>query len=395
MKTHTLGIVTLALLVAACGSNGSTTSDGGASEGGGTGDGGGDGASSGALGFTPSNFDPGTLDLTNLPDIDVTQGCSPIGSDGGGFNCGGSGGPAKYTLITQANQIKVGIHVAHSWRIEPNAILQVSGPYPIILVATDKIEILGGLAATGNVQFPGAGGYRDPNMGDMPGGGPGGGGAGMGMGFMGTGAGGGSYCGIGGSGAVNAGSAAMGGMVYGTPEIVPLVGGSSGGEGFGDGGGGGGAIQLVAANSVTVDAMGYVTAGGGGGNGGGQAGGGGSGGAILIESQNVTIAGALAVNGGGGGQGTNSLAGGKNALPSNMPAAGGTDMTNLSQGGNGSAGATVNGANGNTSPMQGEGGGGGGAGRIRINTKSGMATLTGATLSPDATTACTTQGMLH
>jgi hypothetical protein len=38
------------------------------------------------------------------------------------------------------------------------------------------------------------------------------------------------------------------------------------------------------------------------------------------------------------------------------------------------------------------GGGGGGAGRIRINTQSGSATLTGATLSPDSTTSCVTQG---
>jgi hypothetical protein len=47
------------------------------------------------------------------------------------------------------------------------------------------------------------------------------------------------------------------------------------------------------------------------------------------------------------------------------------------------------------------GGGGGwsgvgaGAGRIRINTTSGNATLTGGTVSPDTTTPCTTQGILH
>jgi hypothetical protein len=37
--------------------------------------------------------------------------------------------------------------------------------------------------------------------------------------------------------------------------------------------------------------------------------------------------------------------------------------------------------------------GGGGAGRIRINTKTGTATLHG-TLSPSATTTCVSQGML-
>jgi hypothetical protein len=43
-------------------------------------------------------------------------------------------------------------------------------------------------------------------------------------------------------------------------------------------------------------------------------------------------------------------------------------------------------------PIYFAGGGGGGAGRIRINSKSGAADLTGATLSPDATTSCVTQG---
>jgi hypothetical protein len=42
----------------------------------------------------------------------------------------------------------------------------------------------------------------------------------------------------------------------------------------------------------------------------------------------------------------------------------------------------------------GAGGGGGGAGRIRINTASKAASLTG-TMSPDSTTQCLTQGDLR
>ena len=41
------------------------------------------------------------------------------------------------------------------------------------------------------------------------------------------------------------------------------------------------------------------------------------------------------------------------------------------------------------------GGGGGGAGRIRINTKSGVASVTAATISPPLATTCATQGTVH
>jgi hypothetical protein len=64
-------------------------------------------------------------------------------------------------------------------------------------------------------------------------------------------------------------------------------------------------------------------------------------------------------------------------------------------GGTGSAGATINGG---AAPAAGgtgvAGGGGGGAGRIRLNSMSGQADLTGGTFSPATTTACVTQGTL-
>jgi hypothetical protein len=64
-------------------------------------------------------------------------------------------------------------------------------------------------------------------------------------------------------------------------------------------------------------------------------------------------------------------------------------------GGAGSAGSTINGSAGSGGASNGQnGGGGGGAGRIRINTSSGSATITGI-VSPSMSTSCATQGTLN
>src|SRR5262249_4828564 len=70
--------------------------------------------------------------------------------------------------------------------------------------------------------------------------------------------------------------AVSGGPTYGTPELVPLTGGSPGGSGgtppsvcdlncptIGQGGGGGGALQLVACHTMTLGILGHVSAMGG------------------------------------------------------------------------------------------------------------------------------------
>src|ERR1019366_2607726 len=146
----------------------------GTSDPGNTGDGG-DAASS-SLGFTPSNVDVSKLDLTGIGNIDlIGPGCC-IGSDGSGFRCGDST-MAKYTVITQPNQIKVGVYVARSWRIEPNASITVCNSFPLILVATDKIDILGSLTAAAMGGNAVVGGFSGGNS-DAPGLGPGGGGTG-------------------------------------------------------------------------------------------------------------------------------------------------------------------------------------------------------------------------
>jgi hypothetical protein len=104
----------------------------------------------------------------------------------------------------------------------------------------------------------------------------------------------------------------------------------------------------------------------------------------------VQIDGTLAVNGGGG----NVYDGGgpgQDGQPSATAALG-----EKSTAGSGSAGTAIDGQDGSndsSAANNSSGGGGGGAGRIRIDTSSGSATITG-TISPAVSTACVTQGTL-
>ena len=345
------------------------------------------------LAFTASNIDLSGLDLSMVGDIDATMNCS-FNSDMKQQLCGDDA-KVVFKTMTLANGTKVGVYVARSFRVEPNAVVKIDGNAPIVFVALDKIEVLGGIVGAAKDYGTVAGGFTQETH-NTKGGGPGGGLAGTSM----NAAGGGSYCGIGGAGASESGApGSAGGPAYGTPELVPLVGGSSGGAGEASAGAGGGAVQLVASNAITIAAGGFVHVGGGGGGNGGAAGtqeasGGGSGGAILLEATTVTVAGILAANGGGGGEGALGNVG-ADATATDQPALGGNDPMRGSNGGNGSAGVSAKGTDGAVKAGSTAGGGGGGAGRIRINTKSGAATLTGATLSPAASTTCATQGTIH
>lgn len=104
-----------------------------------------------------------------------------------------------------------------------------------------------------------------------------------------------------------------GGAVYGSAQILPLIGGSGGGGGGGGynfagagGGGGGGAILIAASGSVTVANVGAIRSNGGkggnvGGLGVGSAGAGGSGGSIRIIASSVSIIGPVRTSGGAAG----------------------------------------------------------------------------------------------
>jgi hypothetical protein len=356
----------------------------------------------GPLGFTPSNVDLSGIDLSKVGDFIVDNDECTIDTDTSLASCGEGGGDVlAFKIATQSDGSKVAVYVARSMTIRAGQNLTVSGSLPLVFIALDAIDIAGTLNGNGQTDVAIAGGQEVRTV-RSKGAGPGGGSAGT---ALAAGAGG-SYCGTGGAGAAESGAVSSGGARYGTPQIVPLVGGSSGGAGDGTPGSGGGAIQLVAGRSIVIETSGLVHVGAGGGAFGGisgqEASGGGSGGSILLESRAVTVAGTLAANGGGGGAGTSSGVGaappqdpgGANATANAIPAAGGKAGIEPSSGGNGSAAASVDGTSGAFTSGNAAGAGGGGAGRIRINTTSGQATLTG-TLSPAVSTTCATQGQVR
>jgi len=222
---------------------------------------------------------------------------------------------------------------------------------PVVILATGNVTIAGSINVSGSAA-PAAGTAGDGVQGDdaTPGlGGPGGfdGGRGGRAGASGTtitqaGAGlgpGGGQAGIatvpnqrqfgGGGGGFGAGGgnnrghefgytavtygnvAGLGGLAYGSSQLLPLIGGSGGGGGAGgatfegSGGGGGGGALLIAA-SGTVSITGSIVANGGGAglsrgggtNVGGGGGGGGRGGAIRIVASTITGNGPISAAGG-------------------------------------------------------------------------------------------------
>ena len=359
-----------------------------------------DGNVTGPLGFTPSNVDLNGMDLSKVGDFVVGAASCSIDSDEKLTDCGTEDALA-FKLMTQADGSQLAVYVARTITIPAGDTLTVQGPKnALVLVALDKIDIAGTFNAHASGQQSISGGHAlTLGLSNVKGAGPGGGAAG------GNAAGsGGGYCGAGGAGAPETGTETTGGPTYGNATLTPLVGGSSGGAGGGQSpGGGGGALQLVARNAISIAAGGVINVGGGGGGfGGGAAGnmqnasGAGSGGSILLEAATVTVAGTLAANGGGGGGGTSSapVPTGADGSASATPAPGG--VTNgISPGGPGSAAANLTGGAGRVTAGNLPGGGGGGAGRIRINTKSGAATIASGTISPATSTACATQGTLQ
>lgn len=169
------------------------------------------------------------------------------------------------------------------------------------------------------------------------------------------GGGGASYGSIGGAG--GAGDAdAPGGLpstTYGTPELVPLLAGSSGGGGAGgaEGGDSGGAVQVTARTRIVLGPDSDVQARGGRGEtvGGAAGGGGGSGGGVLLEAPVVILSPGpdrrVQAAGGAGGAG-------RDAMGAEVERGQPSSSTNPAEDGRDGAMAS---------------GGGGGAGRVRIN----------------------------
>ncbi len=375
------------------------------------GDTGGSGDSGGTLAFQPSNI---TIDsVTALAAMaqpeDIESACTIQTIQANLGSCTMSPIVTTTEPFGAGQTQNVALIVVQSLKLGSNAVIAVEGDLPLVIVSLGDVTLNSNSSIQANTASAtdelGPGGAAAQGNSSTKGAGPGGGTAGNTTTNLG--AGGGAFCGLGGPGG---GVSAPSGMAYGSADVRPLQGGSAGGAGTGapgGSGGGGGAIQIVAMGTLTVNGTAYITAGGGGASGciGFGCSAGGSGGSILLEAMNVTIAGILAANGGGGGS---NVAGGSDALP----LSGGTAPTaapggaaaagSAAPGGNGSAGAMSAGAAGGAGTLSSSnplgsvpGGGGGGAGWIRINSSSGAATLTGGTLSPDATTTCTTQGKVR
>jgi hypothetical protein len=340
-----------------------------------------------ALTFVPSNVPAVVADGMRAMNI---FGRCIFDTDAGTTTCGYEN--FRYQTIAQndSDQTEVGVFVTGSLNVGPDATVSVMGSRPLVIVTSGDIFVSGIIEATPagfEMRYGNGGGFSSPvsSSASHSGKGPGGGGAPTGT----SGGGGGGYCGKGGG--------TTGGMAYGNAAISPLLGGSSGALGDSWAGAGGGAIQLVSATSITLTSLAKINVGGGGGEWEGN--GGGSGGAILLEAPVVTMGGTLAANGGGGGGNALDIeASGSCGMPNSSAAPGGTSTPNVNPGGNGSAGLLIDGSAGTYTEYieaLGDygGGSGGGAGRIRINTTTGQATVTGV-LSPASTTTCVSQGKL-
>ncbi len=348
------------------------------------------GADAGPLGYSPSNFDPRALAITDggTPDGGVSW-TSPPAYVCSTASCTAASLPTPVT-ITLNDATQADLYIVSSLTIQSSAVLTLLSnvePRPVILAVVGDVDIQGDIAIAGAFNGPGSGGNPVFGSGAQ---GPGGGGNGLSISYPNSAAGGGSFCGVGG-GAAGVAPLAPGGSMYGHADLIPLVGGSAGGyanggPGNGYAGAGGGALQISAGGSITIRTVGSINAGGS-----GYWGGGGSGGAVLLEAPIIRISGRLGANGGGGGRyaGTAELQG-ATATATDQPAVAGPNT------GAGSAAANINGGDGTI----GDGGaapgsGGGGAGRLRINTWCGAATIDpSAIVSPHVTTVCATQGTL-
>jgi hypothetical protein len=359
-----------------------------------------------ALGFKPSNL-PDLGAVVKTQDLVFSTSCSTfytLDTDAGSIQCDADGSTLAPVFLTvtqtspnpDGSPAKATVVAAPNIVIEPAVEVRVQGSAPLAFVASGRVSIGGRLRVRATSNAAVAGGFSAPQDTIVGGNGPGGGAPGVGGGAAG-----GTYCGLGG---IGGGGAAAGqpAVPYGAARLVPLVGGSSGGNGSLVGlatpaGAGGGAVELVAGQLVEVLAQGHVNAGGGGAGGGGcgvNASGGGSGGAILVEAPKVTIAGALAANGGAGA----SVCAPETAIDGTDDASRAISSTSdEGNGGSGSGGPTRDGAPGTVGTQlggDGAGGGGGGAGRIRVNAGAGGADFSGGVLSPDPSTGCASQGAI-
>jgi hypothetical protein len=355
----------------------------------------------------------GTFDTDSMT-FTPTPGASQL--DGGADDGGANPWNAQHFQFSASDIREATVVYFERYTLGAKTTLTITGQRPLIIAGDGDIEIDGSIVTAPSADPVNlgwnAGGPPGPpqplavgicalNVPDVGGGNPG---------ASDRGSGGGSFCGIGGAGSpafstgpvdggADGGTGPSGGAVYGTNDLVPLVGGSSGGstDYATPKNHGGGAIELVSGTRVTVSLPGVINMGGGADTGSATGAGeprigGGSGGGILLEAPNVVVQGVLAANGASG-SGYNV---GQPGQASAQPAV--TPLGISVKGGDGSGGAKTNGQDGMIvdAVRVGGGGGGGGAGRIRVNTGCGgkFSQNGGAVISPSSTTTCFSMGTL-
>ena len=260
---------------------------------------------------------------------------------------------------------------ATSITIDANVTLSATGGKPLVLIATQSIDIEGVLDVASHIG--GATGPASPNPSCQAGTNPKNAGGGQG----------GSFGTSGGSGGDEDAAAATAGAPGGTVAIASLAGGCPGANGGGGGaaGAGGGAV-LLATPSLTIGTGGAIDAAGAAGHGAaaGRHGGGGagSGGLIAISAATITMNGnaQLFANGSHGGGGSSSTPASDGVDPTGA-ASGGTGGASGGSGGAGATGGTRAGAlagQPGTNNNDGGGGGGGGAGAIYVRPMSAAVT---------------------
>ncbi len=306
--------------------------------------------------------------------------------------------PPSDDVLPQLAVLRVG-----SFTIRRGATVDVTGAFPLVIVAAGSVTIDGILDVSADGSEPGPGAARFEMIGV--------GGHGSHVGSLDSGGGGGGY----GLPGPHGGDApcdgdgctpaygGVGGTAYGSATLMVLQGGAFGGgnscdglaeggaESTSAGGAGGGAVQVYSEDSITIADNGGIDAGGGGGGGGntgslfcnpirvvqGHSGrGGGAGGAIFLQAPRISNYGIIAANGGGGGGSAGDTNGGhgQDGALSDSPAESGASGGGIrgaagGQGGARNSSAAPGGDAVMHSENKGQGGGGGGAvGRIVIVT---------------------------
>jgi hypothetical protein len=320
--------------------------------------------------FMPAGLDPCVLPQPSGGAIALTTGRWSYDTNSGSLTDPDQNASfPSSSLVRALDGTELRVVSAEALVVDPDAVLEIRGSRPLLLLSWSDARIAGAIDATSHPDAPAAGsdpsacdGARATPGGDDPEGAGGGGGGGLGL----AGA-------SGGAGNATLTAGGQGGAAA-TPPIA-LRGGCDGGRGGnalgGAGGAGGGAIAIVARHRL--DVSGVITAGGAGGGpaqgGRSGGGGGGSGGVILLSAPAVSLAATtvLAANGGGGGGGSD----GSPALPGQAgrpgadPSSGGSGQGMGGDGGDG--GAANNAAVAGTSPRRGGGGGGGAIGVIVLS----------------------------